>query len=264
MDHDAMGRDPRFQDLLARDSRAVLRDPDAAQLKGVIWYQGEANTRTAWLYAQLFPAMIPQWRSAWNQGVFPFYWVQLPGYQPNSVTPEDSEWAELRESQSMTMELPHTGQAVTLDLGDANDLHPKNKLEVANRLARWPLVHDYGLSMPFHSPDFKDGAILGKKMKVTFDYTGSGLCTKPGTGVKGFAICGADRQWFWAKAEIMDGNSVMIWSDKVKAPVAVRYEWSDNPVCTLFTKDGLPVNPFRTDGFDLITQPKNSTSKPSP
>ncbi|NOT95698.1 MAG: sialate O-acetylesterase [Nitrospira sp.] len=224
-------------------------------IKGVIWYQGEANSTRAYEYADLFPFMIQQWRKEWGQGDFPFYWVQLADFRAEQPTPGDSDWAELREAQTKTMKLPNTGQAVIIDLGEGKDIHPKNKHDVAARLVRWALVKDYGKTMPYHSPEFKNVTITGDKALVTIDCFGSNLRPFEVAEARGFAICGADKVWYWAKGEIVGQNEVEVSSPDVAAPVAVRYAWADNPVCNLFSNDGLPVTPFRTDEFELVTKP---------
>lgn len=225
-------------------------------MKGVIWYQGESNAGRAWEYAQLFPYMIEQWRAEWKQGDFPFYWVQLADYMAEKPEPGDSAWAELRESQTKTLQLPNSGQAVIIDLGEANDIHPKNKTDVAARLARWALAKDYDVKIAYRSPEYKSIQIAGNKATVTLDCFGGILRTVDVSEVKGFAVCGEDKVWQWAQAKIVGNDKVEVWSDKVPAPIAVRYAWADNPVCNLRTKDGLPVTPFRSDDFEMTTKPK--------
>ena len=225
-------------------------------IKGVIWYQGESNASRAWEYAQLFPFMIEQWRAEWKQGDFPFYWVQLADFMPEKPEPGDSAWAELREAQTKTMSLPNTGQAVIIDLGEAKDIHPKNKHDVAARLVRWALVKDYGLKFPYRSPEFRKLEIKGDKAVVALDTFGSSLRPFDVAEAVGFAVCGEDKVWHWAKGKLLNGYQVEVSSDKVAAPIAVRYAWADNPVCNLFSNEGLPVVPFRTDDFEMITKPK--------
>ena len=225
-------------------------------IKGVIWYQGESNAERAYEYKSLFPFLIEQWRKEQGQGDFPFYWVQLANFKPETATPGDSSWAELREAQTQTMKLPNTGQAVIIDLGEGKDIHPRNKHDVAARLVRWALVKDYGMRLPYRSPEFKSLAIEGNKATVTLDTFGSSLRPFDVPEARGFAICGADRVWHWAKGKIVGKERVEVWSDEVSAPIAVRYGWADNPVLNLFSNDGLPVTPFRTDDFPMITQPK--------
>jgi sialate O-acetylesterase len=231
-------------------------------IKGVVWYQGESNAGRAYEYLDLFPFMIEQWRKEWKQGDFPFYWVQLADFLPEKPEPGDSTWAELREAQTRTMKLPNTGQAVITDLGEAKDVHPKNKHDVAARLVRWALVKDYGLKFPYRSPEFKSLGIAGNKAIVTLDYFGSGLRPFDVTDAVGFAICGEDKVWHWAKGKVLPGDRIEVTSDKVEKPIAVRYAWADNPVCNLFSKDGLPVTPFRSDSFEMITKPQPPAPKP--
>lgn len=231
-------------------------------IKGVIWYQGESNAGRAWEYAELFPFMIEQWRAEWGQGDFPFYWVQLADFKAEVDAPGDAQWAELRESQSKTLSLPNTGEAVIIDIGEANDIHPKNKLDVAARLVRWALAKDYGFTnIEPQSPTYLEMAIEGNKAKLSFDHVGSGLRTFDVNDVRGFAICGEDHQWVWADAKITGKDTIEVWADSVAAPVAVRYAWADNPVCNVLSKEGLPMNPFRTDDFRMITDP---TPVPAP
>jgi sialate O-acetylesterase len=230
-------------------------------IKGVIWYQGESNAGQAYEYAELFPFMIEQWRKEQGQGDFSFYWVQLADYRAEKPVPGDSDWAELRESQTKTLRLPKTGQAVIIDIGEGRDIHPRNKYDVASRLVRWALVQDYGLKFPYRSPQYTSLAIEGGKAVVTIDCFGSTLRTFDVEEARGFAICGADKVWHWAKGRVLAPNRVEVSSEQVAAPVAVRYAWADNPVCNLFSADGLPVTPFRTDNFDPITKPKPVAAK---
>jgi sialate O-acetylesterase len=228
-------------------------------LKGVIWYQGESNASRAHEYATLFPFMIEQWRKEWGQGDFPFYWAQLADFQQERSAPGDSTWAELRESQTKTMQLPNTGQAVIIDLGEGRDIHPKNKRDVAARLVRWALVKDYGLDFKYRSPEFKSLNIQGNKAVVTLDCYGSALRPFDVQEARGFAVCGEDKVWHWATGKIVGKDTIEVTSEAVPAPVAVRYAWADNPVCNLFSNEGLPVTPFRTDDFEMITRPKPAT-----
>ena len=234
-------------------------------IKGVIWYQGESNAGRAWEYAQLFPMMIEQWRAEWKQGDFPFYWVQLADFKPEKAEPGDSDWAELRESQTKTMKLANTGQCVITDLGEGKDIHPKNKHDVAARLVRWALVKDYGMKFAYRSPEFSKLEINGDKATVTFDLFGSStLRPFDVQEAVGFAVCGEDKVWQWAKGKVIGNNKVEVSCGKVSAPIAVRYAWSDNPVCNLFSNEGLPVTPFRTDDFEMITKPKPPVPAPAP
>ncbi len=226
-------------------------------IKGVVWYQGEANASRAYEHRDLFPFLIENWRREWRQGDFPFYWVQLPRFNAVKVAPGDSDWAELRETQTSAMRLPHTGQAVAIDLGEAQTIHPRNKHEVAARLARWALAKDYGLKMPYHSPEFSSLEILGNKAVITFNCFGSLLRTFDVADVRGFALCGPDRVWHWATARIIAPDKVAVESDSVPRPIAVRYAWAENPECNLISGDSLPVTPFRTDDFPMTTKPSS-------
>lgn len=224
-------------------------------MKGVIWYQGESNAGRAWEYGSLFPYMIEQWRAEWGQGDFPFYWVQLADYRAETPNPGDSQWAELREAQTKTLSLPNTGQAVIIDIGEANDIHPKNKYDVAARLVRWALAKDYGINIEPQSPTYTSQTIANGKAVLKFDHIGGGLRTVDVNEVHGFAICGEDKKWVWADAKITAPDTIAVWSDAVKAPIAVRYAWAENPVCNVYSKIGLPLTPFRTDDFRMITKP---------
>ncbi|MDZ4851541.1 MAG: sialate O-acetylesterase [Pirellulaceae bacterium] len=223
-------------------------------IKGAIWYQGESNASRAYQYRELFPLMITTWRSRWNQGDFPFYWVQLADFKGEIDEPNESEWAELREAQSMTMKtLPKTGQAVIIDIGEGKDIHPRNKVDVGRRLARWALANEYGVEIAFRSPEFKSMAVLEGKATLQFDYLGSGWRPFDTAEPKGFAIAGKDRKFVWAKATIGKDNSVQVSSALVPNPVAVRYAWADNPRCNMYSQSGLPLTPFRTDEWPGLT-----------
>ena len=229
-------------------------------IKGAIWYQGETNAGRAYEYASLFPFMIQNWRNEWKQGDFPFYWVQLADFMGEKTDAEQataSSWAELRESQTKTEgAIKNGGQAVIIDLGEGNDIHPKNKRDVAERLARWALVKDYGLKLPYRSPEFKSAEFAEGKATVTLDTFGSNLRTVDVSEVKGFVVCGEDKKWTWAEAKIVGKDKLEVSAKTVAKPVAVRYAWSDNPVCNLYSTDGLPVTPFRSDSFEMLTKPK--------
>ncbi len=227
-------------------------------IKGVIWYQGESNALRAHEYGYLFPLMIQHWRDEWKQGDFPFYWVQLADFRDEPVQPSESSWAELREAQTQTMsKLPQTGQAVIIDVGEGKDIHPTNKRDVAERLVRWPLAKDYGVQIAYRSPEFKEARFEGNKAIVTLETFGSTLQTFDVAEVRGVAVCGEDRKWAWADAQLVGGNQIQATSKAVPQPVAVRYAWSENPVCNLYSKEGLPVTPFRSDDFPMITDPAN-------
>ena len=223
-------------------------------IKGVIWYQGESNASQAREYADLFPFLIEQWRTEWDQGDFPFYWVQLADYKNQETQPGESSWAELRAAQTQTLALTNTGQAVIIDLGEGDNIHPKNKHDVAARLVRWALVNDYGFKFPHRSPEFKSLEIKDGKAVVTFDCFGSSLRTFDVNEAIGFAVCGSDHIWHWAQGKMLGTNRVELTCREVSNPVAVRYAWADNPVCNLTSLEGLPVTPFRTDKAE--PQPK--------
>jgi len=225
-------------------------------LNGVIWYQGENNAQDAFGYRTLFPNMITDWRTKWGQE-FPVYWVQLANYMAVDNEPTESAWAELREAQTMTLSLPKTGQAVIIDIGDASDIHPKNKQDVGLRLALNALNKDYGKSNTvFSGPLYKSMENQGDKIVITFESAGSGLEIHNKYGyTTGFSIAGADRKFVWAKAYI-DGDKVIVYNDLIKQPVAVRYDWGNNPDGNLYNKEGLPTCPFRTDSWEGITEKK--------
>ncbi|MFV1995253.1 MAG: sialate O-acetylesterase, partial [Verrucomicrobiales bacterium] len=231
-------------------------------IRGAIWYQGESNASRAWEYRKLFPLMIQHWRDEWGQGNFPFYWVQLADFRSQVDEPAESQWAELREAQTRTMsELENTGEVVILNLGEASDIHPKNKQDVAKRLARWALAREYGLELVHHSPSYKSMENKGAKIMLSFDHVGSGLDTFDIREPVGFAIAGPDKHFVWADAKIIGTDKVEVWSTGVPDPVAVRYAWAENPVCNLQNREGLPATPFRTDDFAMITNPATAASK---
>ncbi len=219
---------------------------------GAIWYQGESNASRAYQYRKLFPAMIKNWRNDWKQGDFPFLFVQLANFMAVDSEPVDSAWAELREAQLMTLALPNTGMAVIIDIGEADDIHPKNKQDVGKRLALWALAKTYGKNLVYSGPIYKSLKTEGNKVILEFEHAGGGLVAKGGEPLKGFAVAGADRKFVWADAKI-DGNTIVVSSNEVSEPVAVRYGWANNPVCNLYNKEGLPASPFRTDDRPGIT-----------
>jgi sialate O-acetylesterase len=233
----------------------VLKPTIGYGIRGVIWYQGESNAGRAYQYRDLFPLMIQSWRDEWGIGDFSFYWVQLADYLAEKSEPGDSSWAELREAQTMTMsKLPNSGEAVIIDLGEGRDIHPRNKQDVAKRLARWALARDYGMSsIPYHSPQYKSMEKQGNKIVISFDYVGGGLYTFDTTNPIGFAIAGADKNFVWADAKLVGTDKIEVSSDKVADPAAVRYAWADNPVCNVYSREGLPLTPFRTDDWKGVT-----------
>jgi sialate O-acetylesterase len=233
----------------------VLKPTIGYGIRGVIWYQGESNAGRAYQYRDLFPLMIQSWREEWQQGDFPFYWVQLADYMAEKPEPGDSSWAELREAQTMTMKrLPNTGEAVIIDLGEGRDIHPRNKQDVAKRLVRWALAKEYGLSdLAYQSPTYKSMEKQGSKVTLSFDHVGPGLYTFDVNEPVGFAIAGGDQKFVWATAKLVGNDKIEVWSDKVSEPASVRYAWADNPVCNVYSKNGLPVTPFRTDDWKGVT-----------
>jgi sialate O-acetylesterase len=221
-------------------------------IQGAIWYQGESNAGRAYQYRTLFPDMIKNWRDDWGLGKFPFLFVQLANFMETKPEPDESSWAELREAQTMTLGLPNTGMAVIIDIGEADDIHPKNKQDVGKRLALWALAETYGKELVYSGPIYKSMKADGGSIVLSFDHVGGGLVAKGGEELKGFAIAGADKKFVWADAKI-DGDNVVVSSDDVSEPAAVRYAWADNPVCNLYNAEGLPASPFRTDKWPGVT-----------
>lgn len=216
-------------------------------IKGVLWYQGEANTNDPKKYGQLFTAMIKSWRENWSQEDFPFLFVQLPNYMETKSQPAESNWAEVREVQRQTLSLPNTGMAVTIDIGEWNDIHPLNKEDVGKRLSLAAEKIAYGNKKVIYSgPAYASHVIEGNKIIITFSNTGSALALKGNSVLKYFVIAGADKKFVWANARI-EGNKVIVWSDEITKPVGVRYAWADNPHgANLYNKEGLPASPFST------------------
>lgn len=221
-------------------------------IRGAIWYQGEADAGRARQYQTLFPTMIRNWRRVWGQGEFPFLYVQLANYMGRSPQPHDHQWAELREAQTMTLALPNTAMAVTIDIGNPKDIHPRNKQDVGRRLELAALATVYGREVVYSGPLYKEMKREAGAIRVSFTHVGGGLEAKGDGGLKGFAIAGADRKFVWADARI-DGESVVVSSPGVVEPVAVRYAWDSNPECNLYNKAGLPASPFRTDTWPGVT-----------
>ncbi|GIW79401.1 MAG: 9-O-acetylesterase [Gemmatales bacterium] len=220
-------------------------------IRGVIWYQGERNSRFhPYLYRYQLPALIADWRALWRQGDFPFLFVQLPNYlKPQSSPSETNGWVLIREAMLKTLAVANTGMAVTIDIGEANNIHPKNKQDVGLRLALWALAKTYGKDIVPSGPIYKAMKKQDNKIIVTFDHVGSGLATRDGKEVRGFAVAGKDRKFVWADARIV-GDTIEVSSSKVADPVAVRYAWSANPDANLINKEQLPASPFRTDNWE--------------
>lgn len=285
---DIIAAEPDYAQIMKRKSDYEEKNPDKGDnqqagylyngmivpvknygIRGAIWYQGETNAGRAFQYRTLFPCMIENWRKEWNQGDFPFYFVQLANYRAINPESGESAWAELREAQSMTRKLKNAGEAVIIDIGDEKDIHPRNKQDVGLRLALIALAKDYGMRELVHyGPVYKSMKIEGNKIVLEFDHIGSGLIagrniycpndgtfvTKTGNGsfLQGFSIAGEDKKFVWAGAKIQ-GNKIEVTAKDVPNPVAVRYAWADNPICNLYNVEGLPATPFRTDEWPGVT-----------
>lgn len=248
-------------------------------IAGVLWYQGESNVSRAWQYRDAFAALIGGWRARWGRADLPFYFCQLSNNYAKAATPGESAWAELRESQARALALPGTGQAVTVDLGEAGDLHSRDKKTVGHRLFLLARAKYHGqAAVVCEGPRYESMSVDGPVARLQFHVGGDGgggalvagelpatyvvksllgetaplIRHSPRSQLEGFAICGEDRKWRWAQAKI-DGDSVLVWSDEVPKPVAVRYAWADNPTCNLVNAAGLPASPFRTDDFPATT-----------
>jgi sialate O-acetylesterase len=220
-------------------------------IRGAIWYQGESNANRAYQYRDLFKTMIKNWRDDWKQGAFPFYFVQLANFMPLATTPVDDEWAELREAQTMALSLRNTGMAVAIDIGDAGNIHPRDKQTVGDRLAVNALAKLYGFQVEYSGPMYSNASFKGGEARVSFSHA-DGLTSKGGAPI-GFAVAGADHKFYWADAKI-DGTTVVLTCAQVPQPVAVRYGWSSNPPANLYNSAGLPASPFRTDNWKGITE----------
>jgi len=225
-------------------------------IRGALWYQGESNAGRANQYRKAFPLMIQDWRTHFKQGDFPFYFVQLASFNAaNGNSRLGSTWAELREAQTMTLALPNTGMAVTTDIGEATDIHPRNKQDVGKRLAAIAFNQTYNHKRVDSGPVYQSMKTEGNKIRVSFTSTGSGLMVKDKYGyVKGFEVAGADQKFYYAKAWT-EGNEVVVSCEAVPDPVAVRFAWADNPEdANLFNKEGFPAVPFRSDTWKGVTE----------
>jgi len=268
-----LAADPDFSQIVARWSRGPAK-PDFITptylyngmiapltpyaIRGAIWYQGESNASRAYQYRKLFPAMIRDWRRAWRQGDFPFLFVQLANFmQPAKEPGAPSDWAELREAQMMALAVPNTAMATAVDIGAALDIHPKNKQEVGWRLAQCALATVHGRKVACYGPVYDGMTIEGNQIRLRFKNAEGGLWTRfvSHDGQKAFAIAGQDHQFAWGEAKV-EGETVVVSSKDVAAPVAVRYAWADNPPCSLYNKAGFPALPFRTDDWPGSTQGK--------
>jgi sialate O-acetylesterase len=227
-------------------------------LAGMAWYQGESNSGKAYRYRTLLPAMIADWRARFGQGDVPFLIVSLANFQPRRPTPRESAWAEMRESQALAARsVPKAGLVITIDIGDAKDIHPMNKQEVGRRLALAAESIAYGQTVDFSGPWYRAMQVDGAAIRLRFDHA-EGLKTVDGAAPVGFAIAGEDRAFVWAETRI-DGDTVFVSSPQVPKPVAVRYAWQDNPACNLTNRSGLPAVPFRTDQWPGVTWPTSET-----
>jgi sialate O-acetylesterase len=234
---------------------AMIRPLQPYGIKGAIWYQGESNAGRAYEYRNLFATMIKNWRDDWKLGDFPFLFVQLAPWQAISKEPQESAWAELREAQLLTSrKVKNTGMAVITDVGDPDDIHPRKKGPVGARLALAARALAYGEKLVYSGPVYKGAQFKDGKVVLSFASVGRGLEARGGE-LTGFTIAGADRKFHNAKA-VIEGDTVVVSSDKVAKPAAVRYGWANCPVVNLWNKDGLPASPFRTDDFPMLTRPK--------
>ena len=233
---------------------AMINPLTSYRIKGAIWYQGENNAVRAWQYRKAMPLLIGDWRHQWDEGAFPLYFVQLTSFkESNGDSNKGSTWAELRESQALTQSLLHTGMAVTIDVGDPDNIHPTDKQDVGSRLAALALQRTYGLPGVASGPVYRLVSFPGRKVLVTFSDTGGGLIIK-GASLHGFELAGSDRHFYPARATI-EGNNAILSSDSVQQPVAVRYAWEDDASnANLFNKEGYPAAPFRTDDWPAITR----------
>ena len=226
------------------------------RIKGAIWYQGCSNDDRAYQYQDLMRLMIADWRGLWGYN-FPFYITQLANYTGRQTAPGESTWAELREAQSMAAKVvPNTGIAVTIDIGEANDIHPRNKQEVGRRLALQALNKTYGMNVVCSGPEYEGYEVDGNIIRIRFSSTNKGLVAK-GDKLEGFTIAGADHKFYWADAKIV-GNCVEVSCKDVPRPLAVRYAWAHNPLGNLYNGAGLPASPFRTDNWQGVTINKTS------
>ena len=213
-------------------------------IKGAIWYQGEANTGNPEAYSTLFPLMINNWRKEWNRDL-PFYYVQIAPYNYGELTHSE----KLREAQLKSLSVPNTGMVVTLDIGDTNTIHPANKKDVGERLARWALAKNYGKNIQYSGPIYKSMEVVGDKIILSFDYADDGLIIKEINGKNNFLVAGEDKIFKAANIQIND-NHLILSNPEIKNPIAVRYAWSNLDVATLFNKEGLPASSFRTDNWE--------------
>ncbi|TWU01528.1 sialate O-acetylesterase family protein [Neorhodopirellula pilleata] len=233
-------------------------------MRGAIWYQGEGNAKPGAVpYDQTLPLMINDWRTRWDDD-FSFYFVQLANYREPTTEPGNNDpWPLLQDRMRRVLSsTPKTGMAIINDIGEANDIHPKNKHDVGERLALWALAQDYDRDLVYSGPLFRSTEVQGDAMHVTFEHIGSGLRSRDGSDLTRFEIAGDDRAWHWAEAKVIDKNTVAVSSEKVTAPVAVRYAWAANPSgANLINSEGLPASVFRTDDWDDVETPTDPTAQ---
>jgi sialate O-acetylesterase len=248
---------PESPNSLACLYKALIHPVIPFAIKGVIWYQGENNTHNAYAYRERFAGMISDWRSRWGQGDFPFLWVQLANFQTPKTKPEEDTWAVLRESQDAVLTLPNTGTALAIDVGDANDIHPKDKQTVGARLALTARAVAYGeQALIYSGPRYQSVNFHNGKAYLSFTHAGGGLRAKGGSTLQRFSIAGEDKKWIWANA-VIKGDQVIVSSEQVTSPAAVRYAFEANPDgANLYNAEGLPAAPFRTDNWRVGGQPK--------
>ena len=262
---------PSAQRTPSRLFNGMLNPLAPFSLAGVLWYQGEDDTWRPKDYQTLLPLMIENWRASWSSPGLPFVICQLPLYGKRVSVPQDSAWARLREAQAVAARrVPGASLVVLLDLGEEEDIHPVNKRDVGARAARVALADHYGRKVPARGPIYRSMNVEGNRIRIRFSETNDELVAtelpaeykpkaregrvvplvrnSPDSELEGFAVCGADRRWVWAQARI-DGDTVLVWSPEVAAPVAVRYAWAASPVFNLYSRSGLPAAPFRTDDF---------------
>ena len=227
-------------------------------LRGAIWYQGEGNAKAGAVpYDQTLPLMINDWRKRWADD-FSFYYVQLASYRTASTEPGVPDpWALCQDRMRRVLDItPKTGMAIINDVGEVDDIHPKNKKDPGERLARWALAMDYGQKLTYSGPLFKSSEVRADALRVTFGQVGTGLKSRDGKALKRFEIAGADKVWHWAEAKIDGPDSVLVSSPQVTQPAAVRYAWASNPEgANLINSEGLPTSVFRTDDWDDV-EPK--------
>jgi sialate O-acetylesterase len=247
---------PQYNQIPAGLHNAMIAPLRHFPVKGVIWYQGETNAGRAYQYRTLFPKLIEDWRIQFRQPEMPFLYVQLANFMDAQDDPNaQSAWAELREAQTMTLQVPHTAMAVTIDVGDARDIHPRDKQSVGERLALAALGTVYDRDVVHSGPQYVGMRIDGDGVRLLFAHVGSGLVAR-GDRLRGFALAGPDGDFRWADARIDGNNAILVRHPSIDDPRAVRYNWGNNPPGNLYNREGLPAIPFRTDDLPGVTQPR--------